>query len=85
MIGGILGSAVTYFVMRRKDTTNKTKENDIVTLIKNTKEDKKLFELLLPYAKDDEVISDILKQLEENIYKKTAYKIDNQKLYDIFL
>jgi Flp pilus assembly protein TadG len=85
LVGLILGSSITYFIMNRKNSEDKIKENDLVTLIKNTKDDKKLFEILLPYAKDDEVISDILKQLEENIYKKTNHKIDKQKLYDVFL
>lgn len=85
LIGIILGSIITYFAMGRKNRKKKRKENEIVTLIKNTKDDKKLFEILLPYSKDDEAISEILKQLEENIYKKTNHKIDKQKLYDIFL
>jgi len=85
LIGLILGSVITYFIMSKKYRTDKTKENDMVTLIKKSKDDKKLFEILLPYSKDDEVISDILKLLEENIYKKADHKIDKQKLYDIFL
>jgi isopenicillin N synthase-like dioxygenase len=39
----------------------------------------------LPYAKEHQNIGDILKQLKENIYKKTNHKINKQKLYDIFL
>ena len=37
-------------------------------------ENKKLFEILLPYAKEHQNIGDILKQLEENIYKKPIIK-----------
>ena len=86
LIGLILGSFITYIIMRQQNRKIKPKEqNSIVKLIKDTKDDKKLFEILLPYSNDNIEISDILKQLEENIYKKTNHKIDKQRLYDIFL
>jgi len=85
LIGVLLGGVITYLIMNKKNSPKQTKKNEMITLIKNTKDDKKLFTILLPYSKDNEVISDILKQLEENIYKKTNNKIDKQKLYNIFL
>jgi len=85
LIGLVLGSVITYFVLKQKNNIKQKEENDIIKLIKNTKDDKKLFDILLPYANDYDEVSNILKQLEENIYKKTNHKINKQKLYDIFL
>ena len=85
IVGLLIGSVITYFILKQKSKDIPKKENDIIKLIKNTKDNKKLFEILLPYAKEHQDISDILKQLEENIYKQTNHKINKQKLYDIFL
>jgi hypothetical protein len=85
ILGLFIGSVVTYFIFKQKSKYIPKKENNIIKLIKNTKDNKKLFEILLPYAKEHQDISDILKQLEENIYKKSDHKINKQKLYDIFL
>ena len=84
LIGLIIGSVSTYFFLKTKQNREK-KDNEIVKEIKNAKDDKTLFEILLPYAKEEKTVSDILKLLEENIYQKTNHKIDKQKLYDIFL
>ena len=70
----MVGSGVTYFIFKQKSKDVPKKENDIIKLIKNTKDNKKLFEILLPYAKEHQDIGDILKQLEENIYKKPIIK-----------
>jgi len=85
LIGLILGSVGTYFFLKQQGKVTQKKESNIVKLIKNTNDNKKLFDILLPYANDHKDISDTLKQLEENIYKKANHKIDKQKLYDLFL
>jgi hypothetical protein len=85
LIGLIIGSIFTYLLLKVKTNVSTKKENDIIKLIKNTKDDKKLFDILLPYTNEHQDISDILRLLEENIYKKTNHKINKQKLYDIFL
>jgi len=84
VLGLILGVVVTYIVLKR-GLNNTTQENHITKKIRSAKSDKELFELLLPYSKENKVVSDILKQLEENIYNNAHHKIDKQKLYDIFL
>ncbi len=83
-IGFILGALVTYFLLRLQKRETKSKENGIIKQIKNAKDDKKLFDILLPYANESSVISDTLKALEENIYKKANNTIEKQRLYDYF-
>ena len=85
LMGIILGSGVTFLLLELKNRPQKQEESDMVKRIKKIKDDKELFHLLLPYANDHQDISDILKLLEENIYKNANHKIDKQKLYDIFL
>ena len=85
LIGILIGGIGTYLVMKQTNKKEIKKENDIIKAIKGAKSDKVLFDILLPYSKENSTISDILKLLEENIYKKTNHKINKQKLYDIFL
>lgn len=67
----------------RKKLTSKV-EKDIVQAIKKAKNDKELFELLLPYSKKSGIITDTLNKLEENLYKKTNHKIDKNELMNFF-
>ena len=67
----------------RKKLTSKV-EKDIVQAIKKAKNDKELFELLLPYSKTSGIITDTLNKLEENLYKKTNHKIDKNELMNFF-
>ncbi len=83
--GLLLGASAVILYNRFKNRGKRKKENDIIKRIKNTKDNKKLFDILLPYANDNEVIAQTLKALEENIYKGAKNKIDKQKLYDYFL
>lgn len=85
LLAGILIGVTFSYLLMRKSPAPVTKDVDIVKSIKKAKSDRKLFELLLPYAKEYTVVSEILKLLEENIYYKANHKIDKQKLYDLFL
>ena len=67
----------------KKKKTTKV-EKDIVQAIKKAKNDKELFELLLPYNKKSGIITDTLNKLEENLYKKTNHKIDKNELMNFF-
>ena len=67
----------------KKKKTTKV-EKDIVKAIKKAKNDKELFELLLPYSKKSGIITDTLNKLEENLYKKTNHKIDKNELMNFF-
>lgn len=68
----------------RNKKTDKKAEKDIILLIKKAKNDKDLFELLLPYSKKNELIKNTLIKLEENLYKKTNHKIDKKELMNFF-
>jgi hypothetical protein len=57
------------------------KEKTIIEKIKKA-DDKELFKLLLPYSENKE-IEEILKQLEENIYKDKKNKIDKKRIIKI--
>lgn len=59
----------------------KNKNNNITDKIKKAN-DKELFKLLLPYSENKE-IEEILKQLEENIYKNAKNKIDKKRIIKI--
>lgn len=85
IIGTILGVIGSYIYFTKFKIEKDKKESDITKKIKSIKDDRELFNLLLPYAKDSIVVSKILKDLEENIYKKANHIIDKQKLYDYFL
>ena len=61
------------------------KQSNIIIRIKKAKTDKELYEVLLPYAKDNKTITEILEKLERNIYKNEKIQINKQQLYDIFL
>ena len=67
----------------KKKKTTKV-EKDTVKAIKKAKNDKELFELLLPYSKKSGIITDTLNKLEENLYKKTNHKIDKNELMNFF-
>jgi hypothetical protein len=83
LLGLALGSLLTYLYNRYRHSSNK-KESDIVKDIKRAKSDKALFEALLPYSKEDKLISKTLQKLEENIYKNGTHKIDKNELLDFF-
>lgn len=85
IIGVFVGALGVYLARKTKSNKKSKRESDIIKRIKNTKDDKKLFDILLPYANEDRAISETLKELEENIYKKGSNRIDKQRLYDYFL
>jgi hypothetical protein len=84
-IGFLLGVLVStgFFKFRNKKTVKA--EMPIIKKIKKSKNDKELFEILLPYGKNDNFIKNILETLEENIYAKGEKKINKKELIQYFL
>lgn len=80
-IFGVMLMILINFFSKKK----KTKEVNIVKMIKKAKDDRALFTLLLPYSKEDKLISHSLNKLEENLYKGTSHKIDREELIEVFL
>jgi len=83
LLGFISGLGVAFGLYKLQNRTTK-KESDIVKMIKKAKGDKELFNVLLPYAKKDKIISKTLNELEENIYRNGKYKIDKEELMEVF-
>jgi len=83
LLGFIVGVLATIGIGKLKNRVVK-KESDIVKAIRRAKNDKTLFEILLPYAKKDKVIAKALDKLEENIYKGAKHKIDKEELMEVF-
>lgn len=81
IIGFILGALVFFiaFKFRKKDAK---KDMSIELLIKKSKSDKELFDILLPYAKKDETVDKALTKLEENLYKGSKHNIDKKELIE---
>ncbi len=75
--GGVLG----FYLIKNRVTK---RESDMVKEIKKAKNDRELFNILLPYAKKDKIISNALNRLEENIYKNGKNKIDREELMEVF-
>lgn len=83
LMGLLLGVGVTYAFYRLKNRVSK-QEHDKVKAIKKAKNDRDLFDILLPYAKKNPVIAHALNRLEENLYRGGKHKIDKEELMEIF-
>ena len=82
-LGLLLGVNLTYGYFKFGNKKKKI-ESNMIKAIKKSKNDKDLFELLLPYSKEHSVISKALNLLEENLYKGTSHKIDKEDLMEVF-
>ena len=82
-VGFILGAGgvLSFYLIKNRVTK---RESDIVKAIKKAKSDRELFNILLPYAKKDKIISNALNKLEENIYKSGKNRIDREELMEVF-
>jgi hypothetical protein len=81
ILGFILGATTVLGFNRFKNRAEK-RESNIVKAIKKAKSDKDLFNILLPFAKKDVVISDALNRLEQNIYRGGKNSIDKEEIID---
>jgi hypothetical protein len=85
LIGGlIVGSGLTYFLLTYRNGGRKREPKPILQQIKKAKDDKTLYTLLLPYAKEEGYIRQVLQKLEENLYKGANHKIDRDEIVDYF-
>jgi len=83
LVGYILGS-VSILGFYNYRNRNSKKESNIVKAIRKAKDDRALFNILLPFAKKDKIISKALNRLEENIYRGGQNKIDREELIEFF-
>ena len=85
-LGFGLGALLVWFMMRSSDGKD-SNEPIVVPMekrIKKAKDDRALFELLLPYKNMSKVIDKTLLQLEENLYKGGTHTIDTKALVAYF-
>lgn len=82
-IGGVGVSVGAVWLMRRWRSVRERRRPNIVQKILRAKDDRELFELLLPYAADDEEIAEAVRKLEENLYKGAKNSIDKRVLAGI--
>jgi len=82
LFGFILGFAVYYFLFKYK-RSNKKDDKPIIKKIKQAKNDKELYHLLLPYCQDEK-IKVIISYLEKNIYFNAKNKINKKELILFF-
>jgi len=83
LIGLILGSFITFMALKINFKKPK-KELEITKQISKAKDDKELYKILLPYAKEHEYLKEILEKLEENIYKNGKNRINKNDIIDYF-
>jgi len=81
-IGFVLGAGAMWLAQRVKQEPKR--ELDIVKAIRKAKDDRALFNLLLPYSKKDKMIANVLDLLEENIYRNGNNQIDREELMEVF-
>ncbi len=79
IIGAIIGFILGYTMPKLKREKRK-KELPITKAIKKAKSNKEIFNLLLPYANQDEKLDEIIEKLEESIYKGGNYKPNKQDI-----
>ena len=83
LLGLLLGAASMYGLNFLK-THERKKESSMIKAIKKAKDDKSLFNLLLPHSKEHSIISQALNSLEENLYRGGKNSIDKEALMDYF-
>lgn len=82
-LGFVLGasSILVLNYVRKKEPK---KESDMIKAIRKAKDDQALFSLLLPHSKKHKVISEVLNQLEENLYRGGSNVIDKERVMEVF-
>ena len=86
LVGLGIGGVFVWLLMRsHSEGSDKTSiEVPMETQIKKAKDDKALFELLLPYKKESELVDAVLVQLEENLYRGADNSVDKKGLMKHF-
>ncbi len=85
LAGFLLGGVATWGVlMFRPKSSSRKAPKPVSKLVKKAKNDKELYNLLLPYAKEGAYIEEVLHRLEENLYKGAHHKINRDEIVDFF-
>ena len=83
LLGLLLGVGLSYlfFVLKHKEAKV---PSSFTKAIQKAKDDRALFELLLPHSKEGEVVAHALNLLEENLYKGAKHTIDRELLMEFY-
>ncbi|MGB5964547.1 MAG: hypothetical protein WBG65_03325, partial [Sulfurimonadaceae bacterium] len=81
-----IGGLFVWLMMRSRSESvaKKSVVTPMEQQIKKAKSDKALFELLLPYKKESDVVETALVQLEENLYRGANNSVDKKGLIKYF-
>ena len=79
LIGIVLGAIIATLLLYRKE---KKKLGDLQLAVKKAKNDKELYQILLPYSHKPE-LKEIIKKLEANIYSKESNKINKKEIIKV--
>ncbi|WP_457597453.1 BatD family protein [Hydrogenimonas sp.] len=82
-LGGALGAWGAVAYGRWRSRKRGRKETPAAKRILRARNDRELFELLLPYAHDDPEIAKALRRLEANLYHGANHKVDRELLAEI--
>ncbi|WP_345977337.1 BatD family protein [Sulfurimonas sp. HSL3-7] len=84
--GFVVGGLFAWLLMRSRSEAlpKKRRESTMAESVKKAKNDKALFELLLPYKKESAVIESALAELEKNLYYGGTNTVDKKALIDFF-
>lgn len=77
LVGFVMGSLFTYIFIRKSKW--KKPDTSLVKKIKIAKNDKELYNILIPYSQNNKIKS-FIRLLEENIYKGNKQKINKKSL-----
>jgi len=81
VIGLLVGILSAFAISKFKKSRVSVKSiSNKAHAIRKAKDEKELFELLLPYIKDDPQIEDAVKKLEENLFKGANHHVDKKLL-----
>ncbi len=85
-VGFLIGGLFTWLMMRSRSERDPQKDvvKPIAQQIKKAKNDRELFELLLPYKKESDVVDKALLQLEENLYQGAKNSVNTKALIRYF-
>jgi hypothetical protein len=84
LVGLILGALITFISLKLLKPKKIDQETPLIKQIKKAKDDKTLYDILLPYIKDN-TIQKYIKELENNLYNKGSSTINKKQLIEYIL
>jgi len=86
LVGFVIGGIFVWLLLlnRQERPVKAATATPLSKRIKDAKDDKVLFELLLSYKHKGGIVAEVLSQLEENLYRGASHTIDKKALIDFF-